>query len=95
MCRSQLHLNRIELCLQNTRYDNPSANSALTGFRQRKRLKKLENAAKADIQKEPTDELSPVISSTSPNVGKDVAQESDRHTNGFDQHALEDPAEGL
>ena len=85
----------MNLFSQDIRYDNPSANSALTGFRQRKRLKKLENAAKADIQKGPTDESSPLISSTSPNVGKDVAQESDRHTNGFDQPALEDPAEGL
>jgi hypothetical protein len=92
---SQIRHNWTFLCLHDTRYDNPSAISALAGFRQRKRLKKLENATKADIQREPTVILGSPISSTSLDAGKEAAQESDHHTNGFDQSTPEDPAEGL
>jgi len=80
---------------QATRYDDPSANSALAGFRQRKRLKKLENAAKADSQKEPVAALDLLIPGTNAEATKEAAQESDHHTNGFDQPVLEGPAEGL
>lgn len=80
---------------QSIRYDDPSANSALSGFRQRKRLKKLENAAKADSQKEPADALGPPVPATNAKDGKEPAQESDHHTNEIDELVLEGPAEGL
>ncbi len=92
---SHLRFKRIPSYSQATRYDDPSANSALAGSRQRKRLKKLENAAKAGSQKEPAAALGSPISATNAKDGKEPAQESDHTTNEFDQLALEGSAEGL
>lgn len=83
----------VSSCSSALRYDDPSANSALAGFRRRKRLKKLENAAKADTHKETA---AVALGMSIPAiVRKEGTQESDHHTNGFDQAVLEDPAEGL
>lgn len=95
MCMSHLRFKRIPPYSQAIRYDDPSANSALAGFRQRKRLKKLENAAKAGSQKEPATALDPPIPATNAKGGKEPAHDSDHHTNEIDQLVLEGPAEGL
>jgi len=92
MCMSHLCFNKIPSCSPATSYDDPTANSALAGFRQRKRLKKLENAAKTDSQKLPATALGSSIPATS---AKEAAQESGHHTDEFDQLELEGPAEGL
>lgn len=80
---------------QVTRYDDPGANSALAGLRQRKRLKKLGNAAKAGSQKEPATAPELTIPATNVEDGKEPVQESDHTRNEFDQLVLEGPAEGL
>ena len=80
---------------QVTRYDDPSANSALAGLRQRKRLKKLEIAAKAGSQKEPATALGLPAPATNIDDVKEPAKESDHTTNEFDQLVLEGSAEGL
>jgi hypothetical protein len=92
---SHVHFKSVPPYSRATRYDDPTANSALTGFRQRKRLKKLGNAAKDGIKKEPSDSLGLFVSATNENVGEEPAQEGDYQTNGFDQPVLEGPAEGL
>jgi hypothetical protein len=58
-------------------------------------LKKLENAAKADMKKETAPALDSIISATSAEAEKEVAQESGRNTNGFDEPIMQDHAEGL
>ena len=95
MCMSHLRFKGIPPYSQAIRYDDPSANSALTGFRQRKRLKKLENAPKAGSQKELAAALGLPIPATNAKDGKEPAHESDHPTNEFDQLVLEGPAEGL